>query len=253
MSKGSALVSILFAFLSGIVMGYIVSGSSSGGSGEEVVADAKGDGEKAGAAQAPSDDGVQRFKVPVTAAQPVKGPADAPSRSWKSATSSARSAAASSRRSRSCSKDYKDKVRVVWRNNPLPFHPNACPPPSWRSKRSHRAAATSSGRRTTSCLRTSRRCSRDNLDSYAQELGLDIDQVQGRDGQPHAQVQDRRRPGDGRPKSMHAARPRSSSTVASCRGAQPVDKFKEIIDDELKRADKLDARAASPRRTSTAR
>ena len=78
MSKGYALVSILFAFLSGVVMGYIVSNSSGGAGSEEVTAEAHeaAGTEKTGAA-APSDEGVQRFKIPVTAAQPVKGADDA--------------------------------------------------------------------------------------------------------------------------------------------------------------------------------
>src|SRR5687768_996241 len=119
MSKGSALVSILFAFLSGVVMGFIISSNSSG---TEPVADAHEEaGEKAGAAPAPSDDGVQRYKVPVTAAQPTKGPADALVTIVTISEFQCPFCKRVEPTLKQLEEDYKGKVRFVWRNNPLPF------------------------------------------------------------------------------------------------------------------------------------
>ena len=67
------------------------------------------------------------YKVPVgnSPEQGRRRPPRSPSSS--SPTSSARSARASSRRSTELEKDYGKDVRVVWKNNPLPFHHNAMP------------------------------------------------------------------------------------------------------------------------------
>jgi protein-disulfide isomerase len=238
MSKGSALVSILFAFLSGIVMGYIVSGSSNGGSGDEVVADAKGDGDKAGAAQAPSDDGVQRFKVPVTAAQPVKGSPDALVTIVEVSDFQCPFCKRVEPTISQLLTDYKDKVRVVWRNNPLPFHSNALPAAELALEAQAQGGSDKFWKAHGKLFENQQALSRDNLDSYAQELGLDMAKYKAAmDNHTHkAKVE-----ADQQLATKLDARGTPAFFINGrfLSGAQPVDKFKEIIDDELKRADKL--------------
>ena len=72
MSKGSALVSILFAFFAGVVIGHVTAGPSAEKPAAEVAQEAETD-----VKAVDEKDGPERFKVPVTAAQPSKGPADA--------------------------------------------------------------------------------------------------------------------------------------------------------------------------------
>jgi len=237
MSKGSALVSILFAFLAGVVMGYIVSGSSGGG-GEEVVAEGKADGDKAGAAQAPADDGVQRFKVPVTAAQPSKGSPDALVTIVEVSDFQCPFCKRVEPTITQLLSDYKDKVRVVWRNNPLPFHSNALPAAELALEAHAQGGNDKFWKAHGKLFENQQALSRDNLDSYAQELGLDMTKYKAAmDGHTHKAKVD----ADQQLASKLDARGTPAFFINGrfLSGAQPIDKFKEIIDDELKRADKL--------------
>jgi protein-disulfide isomerase len=240
MSKGSALVSILFAFLSGIVMGYIVSGSSGGGSGEEVVADggSKGDAEKTGAAAAAPEDGIQRFKVPVTAAQPSKGAADALVTIVEVSDFQCPFCKRVEPTMAQLLTDYPNKVRIVWRNNPLPFHSNAMPAAEMAMEAMAQGGSDKFWKAHGKLFENQQALSRDNLDSYATELGLDATKYKAAmDGHTHkAKIEaDQQMAG----KFEARGTPAFFINGRFLSGAQPVDKFKEIIDDELKRAEKL--------------
>ena len=65
--------------------------------------------------------------APTSRARPSRAPRTRWSPSCSAPTTSARSAAASSRPSTKVMDEYKGKVRVAWRDLPLPFHPNALP------------------------------------------------------------------------------------------------------------------------------
>ena len=237
MSKGSALVSILFAFLSGVVMGYIISGSSGGG-GEEVVAEAHGDGDKAGAAQAPADDGIQRFRVPVTSAQPVKGSADGLVTIVEISDFQCPFCKRVEPTITQLMKDYPNKLRVVWRNNPLPFHSNALPAAEFATEAFAQGGSDKFWKAHDKLFDNQQALSRDNLDAYAQELGLDMSKYKAAmDGHTHkAKIE-----ADQQLASKFDARGTPAFFINGrfLSGAQPIDKFKEIVDDELKRADKL--------------
>ena len=123
MSKGSAVVAILIAFVGGLAIGNLVGGRNAGGEGSEVAQD-----DSQGALPANGPEETDRFYVPVTRDQPSKGPADAlvtivEFSDFQCPFCSARRADAR----RSIVQEYGGKVRVVWRNNPLPFHQNARP------------------------------------------------------------------------------------------------------------------------------
>src|SRR4051812_10245388 len=78
MNKGSAIVAIIIAAVAGFVGGQL-SAKKGGG---DTIADVSGENTvAAGAAAVPGvqeEEPVERLKVPVTTAQPQKGPADAP-------------------------------------------------------------------------------------------------------------------------------------------------------------------------------
>ena len=235
MSRGSALVSILFAFFCGIVIGNITASGSSSGS-DEATAAKEGDSDT-GAGEA-KDDGVERFKVPVTAAQPVRGPADA----------AVTIVAVSDFQCPFCSRveptitqvlqDYKGKVRVVWRNNPLPFHQNAMPAAELAMEAMEQGGSDKFWKAHDKLFSNQQALARDNLDGYAKELGLDMTKYKNAlDNHTHkAKIE-----ADQAMAAKFDARGTPAFFINGrfLSGAQPIDKFKEIIDDELKRADKL--------------
>lgn len=238
MSKGSALVSILFAFLSGVVMGYIVSGSSGSGGSQEVVAEGHGDGDKTGAAAAAPDDGIQRFKVPVTAAQPVKGAADAPVTIVEVSDFQCPFCKRVEPTITQLLQDYPNKVRVVWRNNPLPFHSNAMPAAELAMEAMAQGGSDKFWKAHDKLFENQQALSKDNLDSYAQELGLDTTKYKSAiENHSHKAKID----ADQAVATKFDARGTPAFFINGrfLSGAQPIDKFKEIVDDELKRADKL--------------
>jgi len=236
MSRGSALVSILFAFFCGIVIGNITASGSSSGS--EATAAKEGDSDTGAGAGDAKEDGIERFKVPVTAAQPAKGPADAP----------VTIVAVSDFQCPFCSRveptitqimqDYKGKVRVVWRNNPLPFHQNALPAAELAMEAMDQGGSDKFWKAHDKLFANQQALARENLDSYAQELGLDMTKYKAAlENHTHkAKIE-----ADQAMAAKFDARgtPAFSINGRFLSGAQPIDKFKEIIDDELKRADKL--------------
>jgi protein-disulfide isomerase len=237
MSKGSALVSILFAFFCGVVIGNIT-GTGSGT--EEATAakdseEGKGTGATAGS---PKEDGVERFKVPVTAAQPAKGPADA---AVTIVTVSDFQCPFCSRVEPTLDqlmKDYKGKLRVVWRNNPLPFHQQAMPAAEFALEAFEQGGSEKFWKAHEKLFANQQKLARENLDQYAQELGLDLTKYKAAmDNHTHkAKIE-----ADQQMAAKFEARGTPAFFINGrfLSGAQPLDRFKDIIDDELKRADAL--------------
>ena len=171
------------------------------------------------------------YKVPV-GNSPAKGPARRPGHHRRVlATSSARSARASSRPSRDLEKDYGKDCAWSWKNNPLPFHPNAMPggagrrwPPREQGKfwEMHDKLFAEPGAPR-----------RGDLEKYAKELGLNMGKFKAALDANKYKAHDQGRPGARRASSARAARRPSSSTAARSRGAQPNEAFKTVIDKEI--------------------
>ncbi|HEY6879162.1 MAG TPA: thioredoxin domain-containing protein, partial [Polyangiales bacterium] len=73
------------------------------------------------------DDPVERFKVPVTDAQPSQGPTDALVTIVEFSDFECPFCGRVVPTLEQLEKEYGKKIRVVWRNQPLPFHQNAMP------------------------------------------------------------------------------------------------------------------------------
>ncbi|HEY2735661.1 MAG TPA: thioredoxin domain-containing protein [Polyangiales bacterium] len=237
MSKGSALVSILFAFFCGVVIGNITSSGSS--SNDEATADKDG-GSKTGAAapDAPAEEGVQRFKVPVTAMQPVKGANDALVTIVEVSDFQCPFCKRVEPTLTQLSQDYKGKLRIVWRNNPLPFHQNALPSAEFAMEAFAQGGSDKFWKAHDKLFDNQQAEARENLDSYAQELGLDMTKYKtAMDNQTHKQQIE----ADQAVATKFDARGTPAFFINGrfLSGAQPIERFKEVIDDELKRADKL--------------
>jgi protein-disulfide isomerase len=238
MNKGSAIVAIVLAAVAGFVTGQL-SAKRTGGE----IADASDDrGSEAGAvAGVQEDDAVERFKVPVSAAQPQHGPADAPVTIVEFSDFECPFCGRVIPTMKQLEKDYGKKIRLVWRNQPLPFHQNAMPAAAAAVEAFEQGKAEKFWAMHDKLFENRSALTRPDLEKYAQELGLDVNKFKAAlDSKKHektiqadqavaAEVGAR-----GTPSFFINGRP--------LRGAQPIEKFKEVIDDELKRVEKLKAK-----------
>ncbi len=239
MSKGSALVSILFAFFAGVVIGNVTSGPKTETA--EVAAEAGGV-EDTGAADVQAvkeENGPDRFRVPVTSAQPVKGAAkDALVTIVEFSDFQCPFCTRVEPTMDKILKDYAGKVRVVWRNNPLPFHSDAIPAAALAMEAMAQGGSEKFWAAHKKIFENQKALTRADLDRYAGELGLDVAKVKAAlDSKKHE-------PGIKADQAL-SARVGARGTPAFfingrfLSGAQPFDAFKQIIDDEIQRAEKL--------------
>lgn len=238
MNKGSAIVAIVLAAVAGFVTGQL-SAKRTGGD----ISDASEDqGSEVGAvAGVQEDDAPERFKVPVSAAQPQHGPADAPVTIVEFSDFECPFCGRVIPTLKQLEKDYGKKIRVVWRNQPLPFHQNAMPAAMAAMEAFEQGKADKFWAMHDKLFENRSALTRPDLEKYAQELGLDVTKFKAAlDSKKHEKAiqADQALAADvgarGTPSFFINGRP--------LRGAQPVEKFKEVIDDELKRVEKLKAK-----------
>jgi len=239
MSKGSAIVMGIILAVIGFVLGQV---TAKKGDGDIADASAEHASEGAGAvAGVHEDDAPERFKVPVTAAQPQKGPSDAPVTIVEFSDFECPFCGRVGPTLAQLEKDYGKKVRIVWRNQPLPFHQNAGPAAQAAMEAFEQGKSAKFWAMHDKLFENRTALSRPDLEKYAQEIGLNVTAFKAAlDSKKHE-------------KSISADQALAGEVGArgtpsffingrKLAGAQPVEKFKEIIDDELKRADKLKAK-----------
>jgi protein-disulfide isomerase len=127
--------------------------------------------------------------------------------------------------------DYKGKIRVAFKNSPLPFHANAKPAALAA------LAANEQGKfweMHDKLFANQKALDRASLEKYAQEIGLNMNQFKAAldsnkfEAQLNADMAESSRVGvNGTPSFFINGR--------SVVGAQPVDAFKRVIDEELKK------------------
>jgi protein-disulfide isomerase len=139
-------------------------------------------------------------------------------------------------------KDYGGAVRLVWKDNPLPFHTNATP-----AAEAARAAGAQ-GRfwpMHDLLMANQKALSRADLESYAAELKLDVAAFK-------AALDDHRYARDiagdvTEAKNFGAlGTPTFFINGRVLRGAQPYEQFKQLIDEEIMRADLLASKGVRP-------
>jgi protein-disulfide isomerase len=235
MNKGTVLALLVVVLGGGFALGKLVTKDKSGSATASTKTPSAAAKEIAGAG-----DGVDRVRVPLEGA--AKGPADA----------KVNIVAFSDFQCPFCSrvvptleqieKEYGKKVRVFFRHNPLPFHADA-PLASEAA-----IAAEQQGKfwpMHDKLFANQQNLKRPDLEKYAQELGLDMGKFKAAldSGSGKKRIQD----------DMALAKqvgangtPNFYINGRNLVGAQPFDKFKEIIDDEVVRADKLIAKGTPP-------
>ncbi len=142
-------------------------------------------------------------------------------------------------------KAYPEKVRVVWKDNPLPFHPRA--EPASELAREARAQKGEKGFWAAHSLlfKNQQKLADEDLLGYAKELGLDVDKVKSaiNDKKYKALFDASQEQAD----DLQAqGTPHMFINGRRLVGAQPIDKFKEVIDEEMKKADALVAKGVKP-------
>ncbi len=239
MSKGSAIVMTIIAAVIGFVLGQI---TAKKGDGEIADASAEQAGEGAGAvAGVQEEDAPERLKVPVTSAQPQKGPSDALVTIVEFSDFECPFCSRVGPTLAQIEKEYGKKVRIVWRNQPLPFHQNAGPAAQAALEAFDQGKAPKFWAMHDKLFENQRALTRPDLEKYAQEIGLDMNKFKAAlDSKKWEKTiaEDQALAAD------VGARGTPSFFINGRKlaGAQPFAKFKEIIDDELKRADKLKAK-----------
>jgi protein-disulfide isomerase len=139
----------------------------------------------------------------------------------------------------------RDTVRVVWKNFPLPFHKSARP--AAVAAQSARALGGNAAfwKFHDSAFSHQRDLNRENFEQWAEQAGVKLDKFrQALDESTYAAKVD----ADlalGRQLGVQST-PHAFINGVTVDGAQPVEKFKEVIDAEIKRAKELQGKGVKP-------
>ncbi|MDX2023981.1 MAG: thioredoxin domain-containing protein [Deltaproteobacteria bacterium] len=226
---GTAFVLTAIALVGGFALGRISSGGKLGGAGgdEAVVASAE-DKEIVGS--------VERIKVPADG--PSKGAEDALVTIVEFSDFQCPFCSRVGPTIEQIMKEYKGKVRVVFKHNPLPFHGDA------QLAAEASLAAHEQGKfweMHDKLFGNQQAIKRDNLDTYAKDIGLDVGKFkQALDsGKFKKAVEDDL--AAGRAIGVQGT-PNFFVNGRKIEGAVPFESFKTVIDDEVARAEKLVAK-----------
>lgn len=230
MSKGSAIVSILIALVGGILIGSLINlGGSSDDDGEDITAEA--DGESAVGSRGAADD--------LNAGRPFKGGENALVTIVEISDFECPFCSRVNPTMEQIEREYGDRVRIVWRNNPLPMHPNAPAAHNAAMEVFQQGGNEKFWRYHDLLFQNQRALTRENLERWAQEVG-GIDMAQFRralDSNEHQALiaEDQ----------QFASRAGAQGTPnfivngQKVEGAQPFEAFKRAIDAEMEQAQAL--------------
>ena len=234
MSKGSSVLLAIVMAIAGFAVGHMV-GSKSGS--ETVVADGGG-ADEAKAADVIVAGDIERYKVPVTDAQPSKGPKDALVTIVEFSEFQCPFCARVLPTTKQIIDTYGDKVRIVWRNNPLGFHNNAGPAAAVAMEAYSQGGNDKFWEVHDTLFANQKALGRAELEGYAGKAGLDAAKVKkALDEGTHKAAID----GDQALATQLGARgtPYFFVNGRQLRGAQPFAAFQKVIDEELATAETL--------------
>ncbi len=235
MSKGAAILLAIVVAIGAFLIGRLVTSPSAGtDSGEEVQ---------------PADveiaDDVERYKVPVTDGQPSKGPKDALVTIVEFSEFQCPFCARVNPTVKQITDTYGDKVRFVWRNNPLAFHNNAAPAAAVAMEAYAQGGNDKFWEVHDVLFANQKALGRAELEGYAQQAGLDAGKVKkALDEGTHKEAVT----GDQTLAGQLGARgtPYFFVNGRQLRGAQPFAAFKTVIDEEIATAEALVKKGVKP-------
>ena len=229
MSKGSSILLAIVMAIGGFALGHVV-GSGSGTD--------TGVAEEAQAADVVVPGDVERFKIPVTDAMPSKGPKDALVTIVEFSEFQCPFCARVLPTTKEVLDTYGDKVRIVWRNNPLSFHPNAGPAAAVAMEANAQGGSAKFWEVHDVLFANQKALGRAELEGYAEKAGLDMAGVKkALDEGTHTKAIQ----ADQALAAQVGARgtPYFFVNGRTLRGAQPIAAFKKIIDEEIATAEGL--------------
>ncbi|GAB4212739.1 MAG: hypothetical protein OHK0013_35820 [Sandaracinaceae bacterium] len=248
MSMPSAIVAILVAFALGALVGNVVGRNSAAES--EEIAMATGDREGrggGGSGAAPSGDGsdTTRYRIDVTDQMPQRGPDNALVTivMW------------SDFQCPFCNRveptldrvveQFGDQVRIIWRDQPLPFHQNAMPAAEAAREAYAQGGDQKFWQMHDLLFENQQNLTRETLDRLAQQVGLDMNRYRAAmDGHTHQAAI--------RADSEAGNRIGANGTPAfyingrELMGAQPFEEFQRVINEEIAHANTV-LRNGTPR------
>jgi protein-disulfide isomerase len=227
MSKGSSILLAIVMAIGGFALGHVVGSRSDTGVAEEA---------QAADVDVPGD--VERYKIPVNDAQPSKGPKDALVTIVEFSEFQCPFCARVLPTTKEVVDTYGDKVRIVWRNNPLSFHPNAGPAAAVAMEANAQGGDEKFWAVHDVLFANQKALGREQLEDYAQKAGLDMAGVKKAldEGTHSKAIAD-----DQALAAQVGARgtPYFFVNGRTLRGAQPIAAFKKIIDEEIATAEGL--------------
>lgn len=241
MSKGSIVLLVVVIAGGAFAIGQVVGSRSSTGTD----ASDEGGAEGAQAADIKIADDVERFKIPVTDAQPSKGPNDALVTVVEFSEFQCPFCARVQPAMKEIVDTYGDKVRIVWRNNPLAFHNNAGPAAAVAMEAFAQGGNDKFWAVHDVLFENQKALNRPELEDYAQKAGLDMDKVRkALDEGTHSKAI----AADQAVAAQFGANgtPYFFINGRQLRGAMPFSAFKAIIDQELATAGALEKQGVKP-------
>ena len=232
MKTGAAIIGFVVSGVVGLAVGYSFGKADTGTT--LVVADKKGPAAKADAPSDAEAADTNVLKVPV-GDSPSKGPADALITIVEFSDFECPFCSRVNPTLAQIEKSYGDKVRFVWKNNPLPFHKNAPLAHEWA------VAANEQGKfwkMHDLLFENFKALQADKLEGYAQQAGLDVAKVKQylESGDAKAKIK-----ADQALATKVGARgtPNFFVNGVQITGAQPFASFQKLIDAELAKAEGL--------------
>ena len=226
MSKGAAILLAIVVAIGAFLVGRLVSSPTGTDSAEVQPADVQ------------IADDIERYKIPVTGAQPSKGPKDAMVTIVEFSEFQCPFCARVLPTMKQVADTYGDKVRVVWRNNPLAFHNNAAPAAAVAMEAYEQGGNDKFWEIHDVLFANQKALGRAELEGYAQQVGLDVEKVKkALDEGTHKDAVS----ADQTLAGQVGARgtPYFFINGRQLRGAQPFAAFKTVIDQEIATAEAL--------------
>jgi len=141
-------------------------------------------------------------------------------------------------------KAYGDKVRIVWKDQPLPFHPRAMPAAVLTREARAQKGVKAFWEAHDKLFASAPKLEDADLENIAKEMGLDV--AKYKDALAKNKYKDAIEVDQNLADDMNASgTPHFFVNGIRLVGAQPIEKFKSVIDEQMKKADAIKAKGVA--------